>query len=164
MEFRRMAQRNLLSHRVIYHFFTDRDLEKMQVSQKPSSIYWCAQHWVGHCERSEVRMKLIPGLEELNLYPRKEDEGKVHACMLSRFSRVWLFASPWTVAHQALLSMGFPQARTLEWVAMPSPGDLPDPGIEHSLMFPALAGRFFTSSTIWGEGSILQTWKNLSLN
>ena len=37
------------------------------------------------------------------------------------------------------------QARILEWVAMPSPGDLPDPGIEPtSPVFPALAGRFLT--------------------
>ena len=35
------------------------------------------------------------------------------------FSCVRLFATPWTVAHQALLSMGILQARTLEWVAMP---------------------------------------------
>ena len=39
--------------------------------------------------------------------------------VLSRFSRVWLFATPWTVAHWAPLSMGILQARILEWVAMP---------------------------------------------
>ena len=39
-------------------------------------------------------------------------------CMLSRFSRVWLSAIPWTVAHWALLSMG-PPGGILEWVAMP---------------------------------------------
>ena len=43
---------------------------------------------------------------------------------------------------------GILQARILEWVAIPSPGDLPDPGIEpSSLRPPALAGRFFTTST-----------------
>ena len=35
-------------------------------------------------------------------------------------SRVWLFATPWTVARQAPLSMGILQARILEWFAMPS--------------------------------------------
>ena len=40
--------------------------------------------------------------------------------VLRRFSRVRLFATPWTVAHQASLSMGVLQARILEWVAMPS--------------------------------------------
>ena len=33
-------------------------------------------------------------------------------------SHVWLFATPWTVAYQAPLSMGFFQARILEWVAI----------------------------------------------
>ena len=37
-----------------------------------------------------------------------------------KFSGVWLFATPWIVAHQVLLSMGILQARILEWVAMPS--------------------------------------------
>ena len=42
------------------------------------------------------------------------------------------------------------QARILEWVAVPPPGDLPDPGIEPvSLMFPALAVWFFTTSATW---------------
>ena len=35
------------------------------------------------------------------------------------FSHVLLFATPWTVAHQAPLSMGILQARILEWIAMP---------------------------------------------
>ena len=56
----------------------------------------------------------------------------------------------WTVAHQIPLIHGILQARILEWVAVPSAGALPDPGIEPlSLMSPALAGVFFTSSTTW---------------
>ena len=43
---------------------------------------------------------------------------------------------------------GVPQARILEWVAICIPRDLPSPGIKlASFMFPALAGRFFTTST-----------------
>ena len=42
------------------------------------------------------------------------------------------------------------QARIPEWVASPSPGDLPNPGIKPtSLMSPALAGGFFTTIPIW---------------
>ena len=45
---------------------------------------------------------------------------------------------------------GILQARILEWVAMASPGDLPNPGMEPaSLMSPALAGRFFTIRATW---------------
>ena len=41
-------------------------------------------------------------------------------CMLSRFSHVQLFVTPWTLACQALLSMGIPQAKLLGWTAIPS--------------------------------------------
>ena len=44
----------------------------------------------------------------------------MHACVLSPFSHVQLFETPWTVAHQAPLSMEILQARILEWAAMPS--------------------------------------------
>ena len=70
--------------------------------------------------------------------------------MLSHFSHVWLFVTLWTVARQALLSMGF--SRQIYWSGLlwPPPGDLPDPGIEPvSFKSPALAGGFFTPSATW---------------
>ena len=45
-------------------------------------------------------------------------------------SRVRLFATPWTVAYQASPSMGFSRQEYWSGVPLPSPGDLPDPGIE----------------------------------
>ena len=68
------------------------------------------------------------------------------ASVLNHFSRVRLCATPWTVAHQAPLSMGF--SRQEYWSGVPCPplGDLPNPGIEPtSLSSPALAGGFFTT-------------------
>ena len=56
--------------------------------------------------------------------------------------RVRLFATPWTVAHQAPLSMGFSRHEYWSGLPSPSPGDLPDPGIEprsSSLQADALA-------------------------
>ena len=44
----------------------------------------------------------------------------IHVCVLSHFSHVLLFATPWTVDCQAPLSLGILQARLREWVAMPS--------------------------------------------
>ena len=41
-----------------------------------------------------------------------------------------IFATPWTVAHQTLLSMGFSRQEYWNELPFPSPGDLPDPGIE----------------------------------
>ena len=51
--------------------------------------------------------------------------------------------TPWTVAHQAPLSMGFPSPQDWNELPFPSPGDLPDPGVE--LASPVFAGRFFTT-------------------
>ena len=45
-------------------------------------------------------------------------------------SRVWLFATPSMVVHQALLSMGFSRQEDWSGLPFPSPGDLPDPGIK----------------------------------
>ena len=58
--------------------------------------------------------------------------------------------TPWTVARQAPLSMGF--SRQEYWSGLPFPpsGDLPDPGIKPvSLTSPVLAGGFFTTSATW---------------
>ena len=53
-------------------------------------------------------------------------------------------------AHQAPLSIGFSRQEYWTELPFPSPGDLPDPGIKRrSLMSPALAGGFFTTSTTW---------------
>ena len=58
-------------------------------------------------------------------------EQRLHACcMLSHFSHVRLFATLWTVAHQALLSMGFSRQEYWSGLLCPPPGDLPHPGIE----------------------------------
>ena len=51
-------------------------------------------------------------------------------CCASHFSHVWLFATPWTVTHQALLSMGFPRQECWSGLPFSSPGDLPDSVIE----------------------------------
>ena len=45
-------------------------------------------------------------------------------------SHVRLFSTPWTVAHQAPLSMGFPKQEYWSRLPFPPPGNLPDPGIE----------------------------------
>ena len=70
--------------------------------------------------------------------------------MLSHFSHVALGATLWTVVHQALLSMGFSGQEYWSGLPCPPPRDLPDPGIKPiSLMSPALAGGFFTTSATW---------------
>ena len=66
--------------------------------------------------------------------------------MLSHFSRVQLFATPWTVACQVPLSMEFSRQEYWSGLPCPLPEDLTNPGIElASIMSPALAGGFFTT-------------------
>ena len=65
----------------------------------------------------------------------------IYACVyeLSHFSSVKLFATPWTIACQAPMSMGFFRQEYRNGLPFPPPGDLPDPGLEPtSLMSPAL--------------------------
>ena len=72
------------------------------------------------------------------------------ACVLSHFSHARLFATLWTVACQASLCMGFSRQEYWNWLPFPSPGDLPNPRIKPtSLMSPALADRFLTTSATW---------------
>ena len=59
-------------------------------------------------------------------------------------------ATPWTVAHQPPLFMGFFRQEHRSGLPCPPPGDLSNPVIEPvSLTSPALADRFFTTSTTW---------------
>ena len=63
--------------------------------------------------------------------------------MVSSLSRVPLFATLWNVAHQAPPSMEFPRQEHWSGLPFPSPGYLPDLGIEPRS--PALTGGFFTA-------------------
>ena len=67
----------------------------------------------------------------------------VVVAVVQSLSRVWLFATPWTVARQAPLSMGFSRQDYWSGSPFPSPGDLPDAEIEP--VSPALVGRLFTT-------------------
>ena len=61
--------------------------------------------------------------------------------LLSHFSRVRLFAIPWTVAHQAPLSMEFPRQEYWSRLPFPSHGDLPNPGIKPVSLYDSCIGR-----------------------
>ena len=66
-------------------------------------------------------------------------------CMLSLFSGVRLFVTPWTVARQAPLSMGFAREEYWSGLLCPLSADLLDPGTEReSLMSPASVGGLLT--------------------
>ena len=70
--------------------------------------------------------------------------------VISRFSRIQSFVTLWTVALQALLSMGFSRHKYWNGLPCPPPEDLSDPGIKPvSLSSPVLAGGFFTTNATW---------------
>ena len=63
---------------------------------------------------------------------------------------IQFFATPWTEAHRAPLSVGFSRQEYWNGMLFPPPGDLPDPGIEPmSLTSSALAGGSFSTSATW---------------
>ena len=65
-------------------------------------------------------------------------------------AREYVRACKVVVARQAPLSMGFSRQAYWSGLPFPSPGDLPDPGMEPaSLVSPALVGGFFTTSATW---------------
>ena len=68
---------------------------------------------------------------------------------------------PWTAAYEAPLSMEFSRQEYWSALPFPTPGDLPDPGIEpESLTSLALAGGFFTTSITW-EARWLSSYRSL---
>ena len=91
-------------------------------------------------------------LKQLQPLSLEEDALILHIVVVVQLlSCVWLFVTPWTVAHQASLSMGFPRQEHRNGLPFPSPGAPLNPRIE--LASPALAGRFFTTEPgTWDKG------------
>ena len=68
------------------------------------------------------------------------------------------FATPWTVAHQVPLSLGFSRQEYWSGLPFPPPGDIPDPGIEPCLLY--WQANSFPLSYLGSVGSLvqIQTW------
>ena len=75
-----------------------------------------------------------------------------HACVCV-LSRIQFFATPWTVALQAPLSVGLPRQEYWSRLPFPSPNRLPNP--ETELMSPAIAGGFFTTEPLVKHQSMM---------
>ena len=73
---------------------------------------------------SDLRSYFFP----LNPQIRKQNCLKTGVCL--SFSLVWLFVTPWTIACQTPLSVGFSRQEYWSGLSFPSPGGLPNPGIE----------------------------------
>ena len=80
-------------------------------------------------------------------------------CCAQSLQSCQLFATPWTVAHQAPLFMEFSRQEYWSGLPLPTPGVLPDPGIKPMLLLaPALAAGFFTTSTAWEAHCMYATY------
>ena len=95
----------------------------------------------------------------------KEDDiinpDTVPVCAQS-LSHIQLLATPLPTVPQAALSMEFSRQEYWSGLPFPTPGNLPDPVIKPaSLMSPALAGRFFTTNTIWEAQDFQRTILNV---
>ena len=100
--------------------------------------------------RNQQKQPKYPSTRQSIDLPGLSIQYNVCGCLLSCFSCVQLFVTPWTVVHQAPLSMGFSRQEYWSGLPCPPPRDLSDPGIKpKSLLCPALAQGFFTTSTTW---------------
>ena len=77
-----------------------------------------------------ANIREISAYNKSNLIENKNKYMLLLLLLLSHFSRVLPFATPWTIAYQAPQSMGFSRQEYWSGLPFPSPGDLPDPGIE----------------------------------
>ena len=108
-----------------------------------SKLWVSEQVWEPGCTGCSAN---ITESENCICSPRNKAVTGMCAYVPRHFSQVQLFATLWTVAHQAPLSSGFSRQECCSGLPFPSPGDLPKSGIEHSS--PALQA----DSTHWVTG------------
>ena len=103
----------------------------MDVYERKGEFY-CTPHW------GSLWLKSPTGSLQQHL------SSEMFVVVVQSQSPIWLFATPWTIARQGPLSMGFPRQEYWSGLPFPSPGDLPYPGIEPtSLTCSTLASGFF---------------------
>ena len=134
----------------VWHWHKDRHIEQWNKAESPeinSLIYGQLIF-----DKSTKPIQWETGLGLLNsVFLWIQD---MCVCALNPFSHALLSAMLWTVACQAPLSVGFSRQESWSGVPCPIQEDLPNPGIKPvSLVSPALAGWFLTTSTTW------EAWK-----
>ena len=121
-------------------FFGSPQLAKFHMNPIISTLYWHfspSSSWANSCCRNET------GGKEARHNLWKND---IATCVCAHsLSRVRLFETPWTVAHQAPLYMEFSSQEYWSGLPFPPPGDLPDRESDLRLSSPALAGGFFAT-------------------
>ena len=122
--------------------------EKRLIREQPSISWGEFLIWFVYVFMGRVLHMELSGSEDLHTSRQKLKWGnKIPAEVLcvvcaQLLSQVWLSVTPWTVARQAPLSMEFSRQEYWSGLLLPSPGNLPDPGIEPTS---ALAGGVITA-------------------
>ena len=106
---------------------------RIRFELKRKENWYCRRYYI-------LRLFLAPLAFPQVLRPEGANELPWHCvCLLSH---VQLFATPWSVAHQAALSMGFSSLEYWNGLPFPSPGNLPDPGNQIHVFFISCIGRW----------------------
>ena len=117
-----------------------------QPTPRPALLLHCCLTDPSHCSSLFVGIFAHPGSTCCSIFPCP----CLSVSVLSHFSINRHFATLRTLTCQAPLSVGFSRQEYWSELPFPPPGDLPNPGIKPaSLMSPALAGGFFTTSATW---------------
>ena len=112
-----------------------------QLSISHMVMYTCQCYYLNSCH--PLLPPLCPQVHSLHISSLSLEIGSFPCAV---FNCVWLFATPWTGAPHAPLSMGLSRQEYWSRLPFPTPGGLPDPGIKPtSLTSPELAWRFFTT-------------------
>ena len=116
----------------------------------------CLRWWLENCYRKSLYIVSIDVIMTDDQISKLMGLTSLRVCMLSCFSRVRLFVTPWIIACQALLSMGFSRQEYWSGLPFPPPGDLPNLETEPvPLVSPTLAGGFIITSISWEAWSYL---------
>ena len=138
-------------------------IKKAECQRIDAFELWCGRRlvrvpWTARRSNQSILKEMNPeySLERLMLKPKLQYFGhlmwRAVCCVLSCFSHVWLYVTPWTIAHKVPLSIGFSKQEYWSGLPFPSPGNLPDSGIKPvSLMPPALTGRDLITGTTWKD-------------
>ena len=108
-----------------------RELDPTTASHQAAAKAWCSQR-NKHKNEKQTNKKPPKGwnAHPCNFQSGSETDSSGYECLLSSFSHVQFFVTLGTIAHQALLSMGFPKQEYWSGLPCPPPRDLPNPGIE----------------------------------
>ena len=126
---------------------TDESLINCDATKLPASHFPWARSWALHSSPDKSPNTIC-------VYGWRGEWKRVKS-----LSGVWLFVTPWTVAYQALRSMGFSRQEYWSGLPFPSPGDLPNPGIEP--VSPALQTDALPSELL-GKPLVKRGWGHLS--